>query len=92
MPVIGLLIFGASVGLIARVLYPGPNPMGWLATGVLGMIGSLIGELIGHALWGGNLTAGGSWSFSAGGLFSSILGAIVVLWSYLALAGRPRVA
>lgn len=91
MHVIGFLIFGLVVGLIARALYPGPQPMGWVATSVLGMIGSLVGGLIGHAIWGGSSAADGSWSFTPGGLVSSILGAVIVLWAYLALAGRRRV-
>lgn len=90
MHIIGFLIFGLIVGLLARAIYPGRQPMGFLATAVLGMIGSLVGGLIGHALWGGNSTANGSWGFTPGGLISSIVGAIIVLFVYLSLAGRGR--
>jgi uncharacterized membrane protein YeaQ/YmgE (transglycosylase-associated protein family) len=90
MSIIGFLIFGLIIGLIARAIYPGRQNMGWLATAVLGMIGSLVGGLIGHALFGGNARADGSWGFTPGGWISSILGAIIVLWAYIALVGGRR--
>jgi uncharacterized membrane protein YeaQ/YmgE (transglycosylase-associated protein family) len=90
MHVIGFLIFGLIVGLLARAIYPGRQPMGWLGTAVLGMVGSLVGGLIGHALWGGSSAPDGSWGFTPGGLISSIIGAIIVLFGYLTIAGRRR--
>jgi uncharacterized membrane protein YeaQ/YmgE (transglycosylase-associated protein family) len=90
MHIIGFMIFGLIIGLLARAIYPGRQHMGWLATAILGMIGSLIGGLIGHALFGGNTAADGSWGFTPGGWISSLVGAVVVLWAYLALAGRRR--
>jgi uncharacterized membrane protein YeaQ/YmgE (transglycosylase-associated protein family) len=86
MSIIGFLIFGLIIGLIARAVYPGRQHMGWLATAVLGMVGSLVGGLVGHALFG-TRSADGSWGFTTGGWISSIIGAIIVLWAYLALAG-----
>ena len=56
-------------------------------TAVLGMIGSLVGGMIGQALFGGGARAGG---FSPGGWISSIIGALLVLWAYLAITGRRR--
>ena len=91
MHIIGFLIFGLIVGLLARAIYPGKQSMGWLGTAVLGMIGSLVGGLIGHALWGGASAPDGSWGFTPGGLISSIVGAIIVLFAYLSLAGRRRI-
>ena len=90
MHIIGFLIFGLIIGLLARAIYPGRQPMGWLATAVLGMIGSLVGGLIGHAIWGGSTAADGSWGFTPGGWISSIIGAIIVLWAYLALMVRRK--
>ena len=90
MHIIGFLIFGLIVGLLARAIYPGSQPMGWLMTAILGMVGSLVGGLIGHALFGGNTAADGSWGFTPGGLISSIIGAIILLFAYMALAGRKR--
>lgn len=91
MHLIGFIIFGLIVGLVARALYPGRQPMGWLATALLGMVGSLVGGLLGRAIWGGSAAMVSTrWSLTPGGLVSSIVGAIIVLWAYLALAGRRR--
>ena len=90
MHIIGFIIFGLVIGLLARAIYPGRQNMGWLSTAVLGMIGSLVGGLIGHAIWGGNSAPDGSWGFTPGGLISSIIGAIIVLFAYLALTGRRQ--
>src|SRR6266581_2437236 len=60
MSIIGFLIFGLVIGLIARAIFPGRQQMGWLSTAVLGMIGSLVGGLIGHALFGNRSAAGGT--------------------------------
>ena len=90
MHIIGFLIFGLIIGLLARAIYPGRQHMGWLATAILGMIGSLVGGLIGHAIFGHNSQPDGSWGFTPGGWISSLIGAIIVLWAWLALAGRRR--
>ena len=89
MHIIGFLVFGLIVGLLARAIFPGNQHMGWLSTAILGMIGSLVGGLVGHALFGNNADANGL-GFTPGGLISSIIGAVVVLWAYLALSRRHR--
>jgi len=89
MGIIGFLIFGLIVGLIARAIFPGRQSMGWIMTAVLGMVGSLVGGMIGNALFGG-ARADGTFGFSPGGWISSIVGALIVLWVYLALVGRRR--
>jgi len=88
MHIIGFLIFGLIIGLLARAIFPGRQHMGWLATAILGMVGSLVGGLIGHAIFGSSSQANGTWGFTPGGWISSIVGAIIVLWIYLAVAGR----
>jgi uncharacterized membrane protein YeaQ/YmgE (transglycosylase-associated protein family) len=87
MGIIGFIIFGLVVGLLARAVYPGRQNLSWIMTAVLGMVGSLLGGLIGSALFGRGDVDGG---FTTGGLISSIIGAVIVLWAYLALAGRRR--
>jgi len=86
--VLGFICFGLIIGLLARAFYPGRQPMGWLATALLGMVGSLVGGAIGHGLFGGGPNADGSWGFTPGGWISSLAGAILALWLWLALAGR----
>ena len=90
MHIIGFLIFGLIVGLLARAIYPGSQPMGWLMTAVLGMVGSLVGGMLGHAFFGADSAVDGSWGFTPGGIVSSIIGAIDVLFAWLSLTGRRR--
>src|SRR5262249_10076789 len=88
MHIIGFLLFGLIIGLLARAIYPGRQPMGWLATAALGMGGPLVGGLCGHALFGGSSAPDGTWGFTPGGWISSIVGAILVLFLWLSLTGR----
>jgi uncharacterized membrane protein YeaQ/YmgE (transglycosylase-associated protein family) len=43
---ISLIVTGLMVGLLGRLVVPGPNPMGVLATIAVGIVGALIGGLI----------------------------------------------
>ena len=43
---IGYAIFGLVAGAIARMLHPGRDPMNWLWTMLLGIVGSLLGGWI----------------------------------------------
>ncbi len=40
---IGYIIGGAIIGVLARFLKPGADPMGWILTIVLGIVGAVIG-------------------------------------------------
>ncbi|HTK26714.1 MAG TPA: GlsB/YeaQ/YmgE family stress response membrane protein [Pyrinomonadaceae bacterium] len=74
--ILGQLIVGLIVGVIARLLLPGKEALpegalGWLLTALLGIAGAFIGGVIARALWASeNYTAG--W-------IMSILGAIILL-------------
>jgi uncharacterized membrane protein YeaQ/YmgE (transglycosylase-associated protein family) len=74
MGIIGWIIVGLIAGAIARWLMPGPDPMGWLGTIVLGIVGSLVG---GTLL---NLVSGGGLELGAAGILGSILGALIALY------------
>jgi uncharacterized membrane protein YeaQ/YmgE (transglycosylase-associated protein family) len=78
---IGQIIFGLVVGIIAKLLMPGKDPGGFIITALIGMAGALIGTFIGRALWGGP-------DYSAGWIVS-IITAILLLWGYRMIA-KPR--
>ena len=78
--VIVLALIGLIVGAVARVLVPGPTPMGILGTIGAGIAGAFIGGFIGRLLFGPNLTNG--WSFVL-----SVLAAAGVVWL---VSGRAR--
>ena len=82
MGLIAFLLIGLVAGFIARALVPGPDPMGWLGTMVLGIVGSLVGGTLGALLFGGTL------DLNAAGLVGSIVGAIIVLLIWRSIGGR----
>ena len=43
---IGQILFGLVVGVIAKLLMPGRDPGGIVVTAIIGMVGALIGTLI----------------------------------------------
>jgi uncharacterized membrane protein YeaQ/YmgE (transglycosylase-associated protein family) len=49
---IALIIVGAVVGALGRLFHPGPDPMGWIVTTVLGIVSLLIGGSITDGFWG----------------------------------------
>jgi len=48
--IIGTIIIGGIIGLIARAIKPGDDSMGWIMTIVLGIAGSLVAGYAGRAL------------------------------------------
>lgn len=73
---IGQLIGGLIVGILARFLLPGKEafpdgPLGWLLTALLGIAGAFIGGFIAKSLWAGE-------NYAAGWIMS-IIGAILLL-------------
>ena len=78
------IVIGFIAGLIARAVVPGKQDLGIVATIVLGLIGSVVGNLLAGLLRNGELV------FDLGGWWASILGAILVLAVYVAVAGRGR--
>lgn len=80
--IIWSIIVGFIVGLIARAVVPGAQHMGFIATTVLGIIGSLIGGLLGRLISKPREGA----TFHPAGLLLSTVGAIVLLliWGVVA--------
>ncbi len=77
--ILGWMFFGLFVGLIARMLYPGRQSMGFIATMVHGIIGSLVGGAISYA-FGYDPQDG---LFQGAGWIMSIVGAMIVVWTGL---------
>jgi uncharacterized membrane protein YeaQ/YmgE (transglycosylase-associated protein family) len=77
--IISWVVFGLLVGLIARALYPGRQRMGFLATMILGIIGSLVGGFISWMM-GYDPQDG---AFQGAGWIMSIIGALIVVWGGL---------
>jgi uncharacterized membrane protein YeaQ/YmgE (transglycosylase-associated protein family) len=83
MGIIGWIIFGLIVGLVAKFLMPGRDPGGFFITAVLGIVGAVVGGFLGRAIgwYGPNDPVG---------FVMAVLGAIVLLVVYRLVARRPR--
>jgi uncharacterized membrane protein YeaQ/YmgE (transglycosylase-associated protein family) len=79
------IIIGLVAGLLGRLLVPGPQPMGWLLTIVLGLVGSIVGGFVSSLVFGTDPMQPG---FHSGGLIMSTLGAVIVLLLYSLLQKR----
>jgi uncharacterized membrane protein YeaQ/YmgE (transglycosylase-associated protein family) len=81
---IGAIILGIVAGFLARALMPGPDPMGFLATTLLGLAGALVGFFIFTELLG----IGDDEIFDLGGLIGAVIGAMLRLLLYRMWLGR----
>jgi uncharacterized membrane protein YeaQ/YmgE (transglycosylase-associated protein family) len=78
---IGAIILGIVAGYVGRLLMPGRDNMGFLATMLVGLAGSVVGFLIFTEL----LNIGDNEMFDLGGLVGAIAGVMILLALYRAL-------
>jgi uncharacterized membrane protein YeaQ/YmgE (transglycosylase-associated protein family) len=81
MSIIGWILFGLVVGIVAKFLMPGRDPGGFVVTAAIGIVGALIGGFIGRAL--GLYQEG-----DPVGFIMAVIGSIVLLVLYRAVRGR----
>ena len=83
MSIIGLVLFGLIVGVVAKLIMPGPDPGGMIVTILLGIVGALIGGFIGRMLgWYGE--------GDPVGFIMAVIGAIVVLFGYRKISSTSQ--
>ena len=75
MSFIWMIIVGLVAGLLARAIKPGSDPMGWIMTIVLGIVGALLGGFLAGLI---GINADGGFT----GLIFSVIGAIIFLFIY----------
>ena len=80
MGIVWMIVVGLIAGLLARAIMPGSDPMGWIATILLGIVGSFVGGFLANVFLGRS-TASGS-AFEPTGIIGSVIGALIVLWIY----------
>jgi len=71
--IIGYILFGLIVGVLARFLMPGKDPGGFLITVALGIGGAVVGGFLGRLL---GLYA----EEQPAGFIMATIGAILILW------------
>lgn len=84
MSIIGWILFGLIVGVVAKLLMPGRDPGGMIVTILLGIVGALIGGFLGRLLgWYGES--------DPVGFIMAVIGAILVLFVYRRMSNPSRV-
>ena len=78
MTIIGFIIIGIVAGFLARLLVPGRDPMGFIATVVLGMVGAFVGGFLADALFDDESI----------GWFGATVGAVIVLLIWNAVVAK----
>ena len=81
--ILGWILFGLVVGVIAKLIMPGRDPGGFIVTMLLGIVGAVLGGFVGRSL-------GFYGPQQAAGWLMSIVGAILVLMLYRVLTRRSR--
>ena len=81
---IGAIVLGIVAGYLGRLLMPGKDAMGFIATVVLGIAGAVVGFLVFTELLG----IGDDQAFDLGGLIGAILGVMLLLAIYRAVVDR----
>ena len=78
------ILIGFVAGVLAKLLHPGKENMGFVMTTVLGVAGSLLATFLGRLV--GFYKEG-----EAAGFLMALVGAIVLLVIYGMVKGKPKV-
>jgi uncharacterized membrane protein YeaQ/YmgE (transglycosylase-associated protein family) len=83
--VIGFLIAGLIIGALARLIVPGRQRLGLLATLGLGLVGSLIGGTIAWLLGTGSI-----WELNVLGFVLAVVASVLLIGGAEAITGSSR--
>jgi len=84
--IIGTIIFGAVIGVLARLVLPGKQNISTLMTILLGVAGALIGYFVWGLISDQGNTAGIDWIR----WFISIAAAALLVVGYISVTGREK--
>lgn len=85
MHIIGWIVFGLVVGLVAKFIMPGRDPGGFVITALIGIVGAVLGGFLGRML--GLYNEG-----DPVGFVMAVIGAIILLAVYRFTIGRTAAA
>lgn len=84
MGILSWVVFGLIAGVIAKLVMPGRDPGGCIVTMLIGIAGAFVGGFLYEFLTGRQKFM----QFDLGSLVLAVVGAVVILAIYRALAGR----
>ncbi len=83
---IGFIVFGLVVGVVARLIKPGKQNLSLLWTLLLGLAGSVIGGVVASLLGTGDI-----WELNILGAIVAIIAAVLLVGVAEGLSGRNKV-
>jgi uncharacterized membrane protein YeaQ/YmgE (transglycosylase-associated protein family) len=87
MGILGFLVAGLVIGALARLIKPGKQNLGILATLGLGVVGSVIGGLIASFLGTGDM-----WELNVLGFVVAVVAAVLLIGVAESVTGRNKSA
>lgn len=84
---IGFIVAGLIIGVLARLFKPGKQNLGWIATLLLGLAGSVIGGLIANLLG-----TGGIFELNVLGFIVAVIAAVALIGVAESMAGRKKLS
>ncbi|RCK68889.1 MULTISPECIES: GlsB/YeaQ/YmgE family stress response membrane protein [Desertihabitans] len=86
--IIAYIVIGLIGGAIAKLILPGKQGGGWIATIILGIVGALLGGFLGGLLFDVSYSD----VFSIQGVITSIVGALIILviWGLISRRSSAR--
>lgn len=86
MGIIAFIILGLLAGIIAKAILPGEDPGGFIVTALIGIAGALLGGFLAAAIFDAHPL---DEFFDISTWITAIVGSIILLLIYRAVAGRP---
>ena len=77
MGILSWIILGLIAGAIAKYIHPGPDPGGWLASLIIGVIGAMVGGFVFNLVGMSGATGVNLWS-----IIVATVGAVICLALY----------
>ncbi|SFL63705.1 GlsB/YeaQ/YmgE family stress response membrane protein [Geodermatophilus ruber] len=83
MQILGLIVVGLIIGVLARLIKPGKQRLSMVATLLLGIVGALIGGIVASLLGTGNI-----WELNVLGFIVAVIAAVLLIGVAESVSGR----
>jgi uncharacterized membrane protein YeaQ/YmgE (transglycosylase-associated protein family) len=85
MGIIAFIVLGLLAGAVAKALMPGDDPGGWIITGIIGVVGALLGGFLAAAIFDAHPL---DEFFDISTWLTAIIGSIILLAIYRLVVDR----